>query len=72
MGFETISDWYKKEEANLKKKHMKEYQDLRDLLEKKQKTCKHKWEFVKDLFYALGRTCDGEKCLLCEQQRHIR
>jgi hypothetical protein len=55
-----------------KKQHREELEKLKSALEKQQLECPHpKWERHEAMFYALGETAPGERCLECGLQRHV-
>lgn len=67
----TILEEYNHLKLLIETSHQKQMEDLEAFFEIKRKTCKHKFKIVKELFYALGETCDGKKCTECGQERHL-
>ena len=67
----SIYSDYEAQLAELKRKHHAELDDLKERLRGLQKTCQHDWRLVRDLFYALGETIDGERCEECGAERHL-
>jgi len=44
---------------------------IQEELKLAQNKCKHDWEFVSELFYALDNYMDGYKCKLCNKKKMV-
>jgi hypothetical protein len=62
---ETPLEWFKRKERLAKSLHLIELNSLKARLIEMQARCDHDYILVKDLFYALGETCDGSQCSKC-------
>jgi predicted kinase len=62
---------YQNDLKEMKEIHKQKEMELLEQLKKEREKCDHKWEFVHSLFYAIGETANGMKCLLCGAERHL-
>lgn len=62
----TIYETYQHGVEQIKLLHKKAMIELDAALQEEQRKCSHRWDTVKpDMFYALGNSAPGKKCLEC-------
>lgn len=69
----TIHENYLAKVKEAERKHKSRLAELRQEWLQEMQTCKHpKWIREEQMFYALGETAPGERCIECGMQKHCR
>lgn len=69
----TIFEEYQESLRKEKERYNVAIDKIEEELEIKQQVCKHKWgDREESMFYALGQTYPGKKCLECGQRMRVK
>lgn len=65
----TIREWYEQERTKLTDCYHMALEGLDARLAIRQEKCSHQYEYVEELFYAIGNTAPGYLCKWCGDRR---
>lgn len=67
----SIYETYLEKVKRVEEGHQQTLAALKDVFKMAQLKCKHEWEIIPDLFYALGNTAPGARCVECHLTRNL-